>query len=129
MAQMPYHQLADLVVLVHFAFLTFVVAGGAFVLRWPKVAWAHVPAVIWGALIEFFGWICPLTPLEIGLRLRAGEAAYAGGFITHYMMRVLYPEGLTRRIQLVLGAVVLLINGAVYAVLMARARRRHAIPQ
>ena len=117
---MAYHQFADLVLVVHFAFLAFVVAGGAFVLRWPRVAWAHVPAVIWGVLIEFFGWICPLTPLEIALRHRAGEAAYTGGFIAHYVMRVIYPEGLTRGIQVMLGILVLALNGGIYAAMIAR---------
>jgi len=117
---MAYHQFADLVLVVHFAFLAFVVAGGACVLRWPRVAWAHVPAVIWGVLIEFFGWICPLTPLEIALRHRAGEAAYTGGFIAHYVMRVIYPDGLTRGIQVMLGILVLALNGGIYAAIITR---------
>ena len=120
---MAYHQFADLVLVVHFAFLAFVVAGGAFVLRWPRVAWVHVPAVIWGVLIEFFGWICPLTPLEIALRHRAGEAAYTGGFIAHYVMRVIYPDGLTRGIQVMLGILVLALNGGIYAAMIARGVR------
>ena len=123
--RMPYHQLADVVLVVHFAFLAFVVVGGALVLRWARVAWVHVPAAIWGVLIEFFGWICPLTPLEIALRHRAGEAAYTGGFIAHYITRVLYPEGLTRAIQVMLGILVLGLNGAIYAVMLVRARRVH----
>ena len=120
---MIFHRLADIVLVVHFAFLAFVVAGGAFVLRWPKVAWVHVPAVIWGALIEFYGWICPLTPLENDLRHRAGESGYTGGFIAHYVTRVLYPEGLTRGIQIVLGVLVLALNGVIYATMLARAWR------
>ena len=124
--RMPYHQLADVVLVVHFAFLAFVVVGGALVLRWARVAWLHVPAAIWGVLIEFFGWICPLTPLEIALRHRAGEAAYTGGFIAHYITRVLYPEGLTRAIQVMLGILVLGLNGAIYAVMLVRARRARA---
>jgi hypothetical protein len=115
--------LADLVVLVHFAFLLFVVLGGVLVLRWPKLAWIHVPAAIWGVLIEFTGWICPLTPLEVALRHRAGEAAYTGGFVAHYVMGVMYPEGLTRGVQFVLGAAVLALNAAVYGTLIARGRR------
>jgi hypothetical protein len=123
---MLYRLLADLIVVVHFAFLLFVVTGGVFALRWPKAAWVHVPAALWGAMIEFFGWVCPLTPLEIVLRHRGGEAAYTGGFIAHYVMSVLYPEGLTRGIQVALGALVLVLNGVVYAVLAPRARRRAA---
>src|SRR6058998_2037367 len=122
--RMPYHQLADVVLVVHFAFLAFVVVGGALVLRWARVAWLHLPAALWGVLIEFFGWICPLTPLEIALRHRAGEAAYSGGFVAHYIMRVLYPEGLTHGVQVVLGLLVLALNGIVYAAVVVRARRR-----
>src|SRR5215470_9085393 len=118
--------LADLVVLVHFAFLFFVVAGGVLVLRWPRLAWAHIPAAIWGVQIEFSGWICPLTPLEVTLRHRGGEAAYTGGFIAHYLMSVLYPEGLTRAIQVALGVLVLALNGVVYLVLL---RRAHSLPR
>lgn len=120
---MLYHALADLLVVLHFAFLAFVVIGGAFVLRWPKLAWVHVPAAIWGVLIEFFGWICPLTPLEIALRHRAGEAAYTGGFIAHYVMRVLYPDGLTRGTQVVLGVLVLALNVGLYWLVLARRGR------
>jgi hypothetical protein len=124
---MLYRLLADLIVVVHFSFMLFVVAGGALVLRWPKVAWVHVPALIWGALIEFFGWVCPLTPLEVALRHRGGEAAYTGGFIAHYLVSVLYPEGLTRGIQVGLGVLVLALNGVVYAACAARARGGHTL--
>ncbi len=116
--------LADLVVVLHFVFLLFVVTGGLFALRWPRVAWFHLPAAAWGVLIEFSGWICPLTPLEIGFRVRGGEAPYTGGFIAHYVMSVLYPNGLTRGDQVVLGVLVLALNVAVYAILYARRRSR-----
>lgn len=119
--------LADLVLVAHFAFLAFVVAGGVLVLRWPKLAWLHLPAVIWGALIEFSGWICPLTPLENDLRHRAGEAGYTGGFIAHYVTRVLYPDGLTRGVQVVLGLLVLALNAAIYGTMLARARRNRNV--
>src|SRR3989442_3690705 len=115
--------LANLVVLVHFAFLLFVSIGALAVLRWRWLAWVHVPAAIWGVLIEFSGWICPLTPLENALRERAGEPAYSGGFIAHYILRVLYPEGLTRGVQVVLGILVLGLNAAIYAILGTRHRR------
>jgi hypothetical protein len=116
--------LADLVVLVHAAFVVFVVAGGLLVLRWPRVAWAHVPAAAWGALIEFAGWICPLTPLELSLRVRAGEQGYRGDFVEHHVLPILYPDWLTRPTQFALGMVVLIINVAVYAAVFWRARRR-----
>lgn len=115
--------LADLVLLFHFAFVAFVVAGGLAVLRWPRVAWAHVPAAMWGALIEFAGWICPLTPIENRLRAEAGEPTYTGDFVGRYLMPVLYPEGLTREAQIGLGVLVVAINAAVYWRLIAR--RRH----
>jgi hypothetical protein len=119
---MPYRTLADLVLVVHLAFVLFVVLGGALVLRWPKLAWVHLPAAGWGALIEFAGWICPLTPLEQRLRVLAGQAGYEGGFIEHYVTAWLYPAGLTRTVQLALGAAVIAVNLAVYARLLRRRR-------
>jgi hypothetical protein len=121
---MFYRVLADLVVIVHVAFVAFVVAGGVLVIKWPRLAWVHVPCVVWGALIEFTGWICPLTPLENALRNRAGEAGYTGGFVEHYLLRALYPSGLTRTVQLVLGLFVAAINVIVYGYVIARWRRR-----
>jgi hypothetical protein len=110
----PYALLADLLLLAHGAFVLFVIAGGLLVLRWPRVAWAHLPATLWGAGIEFTGRICPLTPIENAWRHAAGEAAYQGGFIEHYVTAVLYPGGLTRAAQVVLGVIVLAVNGWVY---------------
>ncbi|HZM00542.1 MAG TPA: DUF2784 domain-containing protein [Planctomycetota bacterium] len=115
--------LADAVVVVHFAFVAFVVCGGFLALAWPRLAWIHVPVALWGAAIEFGGWICPLTPLENRLRQAAGEAGYSGGFVEHYLLPTLYPEGLTRGHQLGLGAVVLAINAVAYALLVRRTRR------
>ncbi len=97
-------------------------AGGLLVLRWPRLAWLHVPCFAWGALISLAGWICPLTPLENDLRRRAGEDGYAGSFVEHYILPILYPGALTREIQVGLGVAVLLVNGAVYAVLLRRRR-------
>ncbi len=114
--------LADLVVLLHICFVVFVVAGGLLVLRWRRMAWVHVPCAVWGAWIEFAGWVCPLTPLEISLRRRAGEAGYESGFIEHYLLPVLYPSELTRSTQLVLGTVVVVLNMALYAWLWRRWR-------
>ena len=124
---MLYRLAADTVVVVHALFVVFVVLGGLAVLRWPRLAWAHLPAAGWGALIEFAGWICPLTPLEKWLRVQGGLAAYEGGFIAHYLLPILYPPGLTRGTQVILGLIVLAINLAVYGVLLRRrlvARRR-----
>jgi hypothetical protein len=119
---MGYRVLADLIVGVHALFVVFVVFGGLLALRWRWVIAAHLPAAVWGALIEFQGWICPLTPLEQSLRARAGEAGYEGGFIEHYLLPALYPAALTRHVQLVLGATVIAVNLVVYGLLLWRAR-------
>ena len=119
---MIYRWLADAVVALHFAFVLFVVLGGLLVLRWRKLAWVHVPVALYGALIEFAGFICPLTPLENWLRRRSGEQGYAGGFIEHYLIPVIYPAGLTRQIQLLLGAFVLALNAIVYWLVWRRGR-------
>lgn len=111
---MRYALLADLVVGVHFAFLLFVVAGALLVVRWPRVAWIHVPCVVWGAWIALTGGVCPLTPLEISLREQAGQAGYSGTFIGHYLLAVLYPEGLTRGVQTILGAGAIALNLGLY---------------
>jgi hypothetical protein len=118
----PTNLLADLVVVVHFAFVLFVVLGGLLVLRWPWLAYVHLPAAVWGVWIEFTGRICPLTPLEKALRARAGEVGYSGGFIEHYILPVLYPSALTRNVQLVLGGLVIVINLCIYGYLL-RSRR------
>jgi hypothetical protein len=114
---------ADVLVVIHATFVLFVVTGGVLVWRWPRVAWLHVPAAIWGAAVELFGWICPLTPLENELRARAGAQGYTGGFVEHYLMPVLYPEGLTRNAQVMMGAFVVVLNVGVYAALVVRHRR------
>jgi hypothetical protein len=123
---MIYRWLADAVVLIHLAFVAFVVAGGLLTIRWPRVAWAHIPAAIWGAVIEYVGWICPLTPLENALRDRAGQGGYTGGFVEHYLLRTLYPSGLTRTDQWALGTIVIVINGVAYGYARhRRSSRRH----
>ena len=115
-----YSLLADAVLVLHFAFVLFVAAGGLLVLRWRWLAWLHLPAAAWGIAIEFAGWICPLTPLENRLRALAGEAGYHGDFVARYLVPVIYPEGLTRGAQVALGATALLLNVAVYAVIVRR---------
>ena len=120
---MPYGLFADAVLLAHAAFVAFVVLGGFLVLRWQRVAWVHLPVVAWGAGIEITGGICPLTPLENHLRALAHEQGYAGGFVEHYVFGLLYPEGLTRDVQIALGLGVLALNAAVYARLWYRRRQ------
>lgn len=117
---MTYRLLADLVVLLHGLFILFVIAGGPLLLRWPRLAWLHLPAAAWGVWIEFSGRICPLTPLEIHLRIAAGQAGYGGGFIAHYLLPIIYPPGLTSSLQYLLGGSVLLINGMIYGWLWLR---------
>jgi hypothetical protein len=124
---MVYSVLADAVLIVHLAFLLFVAAGGLAVLRWPALAWVHLPAVAWGVLIEYAGWICPLTPLEVWLRRRAGGTGYQGGFIEHYVTAFIYPEGLTREWQLALGTLALVVNGAIYWRWLVRRQRNHQL--
>jgi hypothetical protein len=121
-----YRALADAVVVLHFCFVLFVVLGGLFALRWSRAAWVHLPAALWGAGIEFLGGICPLTPLEIHLRRLGGEAGYAGGFVEHYVLPVLYPEALTRDIQYILGGIVVGLNVLIYAIVVRRWRARRA---
>ena len=121
-----YRWLASLVLIAHLGFVVFVLCGGLLVLRWPRLAWIHVPAAAWGVAIEYTGLICPVTPLEIALRQRGGEAAYAGDFIGHYLTAVLYPSGLTRGLQLGLGTLALLVNVVVYRRIVMRYGRSSA---
>ncbi|MEK6375009.1 MAG: DUF2784 domain-containing protein [Acidobacteriota bacterium] len=111
---MLYRIAADAVALLHLGFILFVVLGGLLVLRRPALKWLHLPAALWGVLIEFGGWICPLTRYENLFRARAGVAGYGGGFVEHYVVSLIYPAGLTRGLELVLGAAVLIINIVVY---------------
>lgn len=120
---MIYRLLADFVFFAHLAFVLFVVLGGIAVWRVPKLAWLHLPAVAWGVWIEFEGWLCPLTPWEQHLRRLAGERGYSGGFLEHYLLPVLYPEGLTRDTQVVLGLLVIVINATAYSLILRR--RQH----
>ena len=121
---MIYRLIADAVVVLHVCFVLFVVFGGFLLRRWPKLVYAHIPAAIWGVLIEFGGWICPLTPLENSLRVRGGGQAYQGDFIDHYVLPLLYPHGLSRNIQAALGAFALAVNVFAYTVYVRH--RRHS---
>jgi hypothetical protein len=118
--QIPYQLLADLIVLVHVAFVVFAVLGGLLALRWHRFVWIHLAAVIWAAAVELFGWVCPLTPVENWLRRRGGQAGYSSDFIAHYILPMLYPEGLTREVQITLGVFVLLINLSIYSWILGR---------
>ena len=117
---MAFRLLADVTVVVHLAFVVFVLFGGLLVVRRPRVAWLHVPAVAWGAWIEFAGWLCPLTPLENWLRTQGGAAAYDSSFVEHYLLPLLYPASLSRERQWVLGSIVLVVNAVLYLVVLRR---------
>ena len=117
---MPYRLIADIVLVLHFGFVLFVVAGAFLVLRWPRTAWVQLPAALWGVLVELAGWVCPLTPLENWLRAKGGASGYPGGFVEHYLVPVLYPASLTRTVQVLLGAMVLVVNVIAYALAFAR---------
>jgi len=120
---MLYRLGADAVVVLHLAFVVFALLGGLVVLRWRWVAWLHVPAAAWAVLIEFAGWYCPLTPLENRLRSLGGEAGYTGGFVEHYVIPILYPDALTRTLQIALGTFALILNLTIYTYILIRRKR------
>lgn len=121
---MAWRLAADALVVIHLGFILFVLLGGLLLLRWPRLIWLHLPAVAWGIVVECLHLGCPLTPWENQLRRMAGQAGYEGGFIEHYLIPLIYPAGLTPAIQLWLGAIVVLVNAAVYAWLIGRWRRK-----
>lgn len=121
---MFYRLAADAVVLLHLGFVVFVVAGGLLVFRWHRVALLHLPAVVWAVLLEFRGWLCPLTPLELSLRASGGQAGYSGGFVEHYILPVLYPAELDSTLQIALGSFVIVINVVLYNWLLWRLKNR-----
>ena len=121
---MIYDALANAVLVLHLAFIVFVVLGAALSWRFPRLRWLHFVALAWAAFIEFSGGICPLTPLENRLRRLAGGEGYGGGFIAHYLTPVIYPEGLTREWQVALGIGVIVINVAAYAAIRYAGRKR-----
>lgn len=120
---MIFSALADAVLSFHLLFVVWVVTGGLFVLKWPRLAWVHVPCALWGSWVVVVGWICPLTDLESVLRRAAGTAGYSGGFLDHYVSMLLYPPGLTRTVQISLGLAALAFNVGVYVALWRRKRR------
>jgi Protein of Unknown function (DUF2784) len=117
---MIWSSLADALVIAHFAFTAFVIFGGFLTWRWPRAAWAHLPALAWGIWVEVSSSICPLTPLENELRARGGEAGYQGGFLAHYLGQILYPAGLTPHIQWTLAAALVGLNALAYGRLLLR---------
>ncbi len=121
---MIHRSLADAVLILHLAFIVFVVLGGLLVMRAPALAWFHLPAVIWAAATEFLGIVCPLTPLENRLRALGGEDGYAGSFIEQYLTSLIYPAGLTPQVQLLLGLLVIAVNAAIYFRFWQRRRAR-----
>lgn len=123
---MDYRLLADLVLAVHGLFVAFVVFGGLLALWKRWIAYLHLPALAWGALVIGMGWICPLTPLEVSLRQRAGDQGYDGGFIEHYLVPLIYPEAITRETQIVLAVLLVAGNLLIYALWARRGRRAAA---
>lgn len=119
---MLFKALADLVVLIHLLFIAFAVLGAALAFRWRWVPWVHLPAAAWGAVIEFMGWYCPLTPLENSLRRAGGEMGYSQGFIERYIIPLMYPGDLTRELQIALGCIVVGVNLAIYFFVWRQAR-------
>ncbi len=118
--------LADITLIIHLVFIVFAIFGAFLVLKWKYVAWVHVPAFLWAALIELCGWICPLTPLEQWFRIKSGGASYQAGFIEHYLLPLIYPGMLTRSIQIVLGLLVLCLNLMIYTWIMIRITKKKA---
>ena len=121
---MGYRLLADAVVVVHLGFVLFALLGALLAFRWRKVIWLHLPALLWGAYVEFTGQVCPLTPLENWLRRQGGEAGYTASFVEQYLLPILYPANLTADTQLVLGTLLVLVNVALYGLLLRRGKQR-----
>jgi hypothetical protein len=120
---MMYRILAELVLIIHFCFVLFVVLGGLLVLRWPSILWLHLPAFMWGILVQCFFWACPLTPLENWFRCSGGEVEYSGGFVEHYISAILYAN-VSREFQAMLGLLLIGVNVLVYSLVFIRRRRR-----
>ena len=121
---MIYSFLADLLVVFHLVFILYVIAGALLIIKWAKTLWLHLPSCFWGITVEFTGWICPLTPWEIQLRRLAGEEAYSGSFIEQYLIPIIYPSGLNREIQMLMGSVVLIVNRSLYTLILIKRRNR-----
>ena len=124
---MIYSFLADLLVVFHLVFILYVMAGALLIFKWPKTLWLHLPACFWGMTVEFTGWICPLTPWEIQLRIPAGEEGYTGSFIEQYLIPIIYPIGLTREVQMVLGGTVLIVNLSLYTLILIKLESKSSL--
>lgn len=122
--QILYRLLADLLLLTHFAFIIFVLLGGLLMLKWPQVAWLHIPAALWGVLTELLSLPCPLTPMEKYFQRLAGDAPYEGDFIAHYLLPVIYPAALTPNIQILLGIIVIVVNIVIYTYVLTHMNQR-----
>ena len=120
---MAYRILAELVLVIHFCFVLFVVLGGLLVLRWPSVLWLHLPTFIWGILVQCFFWVCPLTPIENWLLRLGGQSGYTGGFVEHYVSAILYAN-VSQEFQVFLGLVLIGLNVLIYSFVFIRRRRR-----
>ena len=120
---MLYAVAAEAVLLLHAAFILFAVGGGVLVLRWRWLLWLHLPAAGWAAVVVIAGWVCPLTPIEQMLRGLAGQDGYGDSFIEHYLVLLIYPPGLTRPLQVLLGLLVVAVNVAVYLGVWRNGRR------
>jgi hypothetical protein len=122
---MAFRILADFVLVLHFAFVLFVAVGGLLVLRWRPVMLLHLPAVVWGVLVECANWTCPLNPLEERFRHLGGETgtAYAKGFIDYYVSLIIQPENLTRGFQIATGLSAFAANLLIYTYIYFRSRR------
>ena len=121
---MIYSFLADLLVVFHLVFILYVIAGALLIFKWPKTLWLHLPSCFWGMTVEFIGWICPLTTWEIQLRRLAGEEGYTRSFIEHYLIPIIYPSGLNREIQMLMGSIVLIVNLSLYTLILIKRRKR-----
>ena len=121
---MIYSFLADLLVVFHLVFILYVIAGALLIFKWPKTFWLHLPSCFWGMTFEFNGLICPLTPWEIQLRRLAGEEGYTGSFIEQYLIPIIYPSGLNREFQMLLGSCVLIVNFSLYTLILIKRRKK-----
>ena len=121
---MIYSFLADLLVVFHLVFILYVIAGALLIFKWTKTLWLHLPSCFWGMTVEFSGRVCPLTPWEIQLRRLAGEEGYTGSFIEQYLIPIIYPSGLNREIQMLLGSTVLIVNFSLYTLILIKRRKR-----